>query len=122
MHETNALGLVGFGRVWHFAFLGPVEEIPLPPMEARLFGVVGSGGGLLRRGLPGGLGGNLLGLVVLIISNEEASGGTVRAGDDLVELVGRIVDKIDGLVVLVRGDGRVLTLEDLGDVHRVGDT
>ena len=31
------LGLVGFGRVWNFDFLGPEEEISLSTIEARLF-------------------------------------------------------------------------------------
>jgi hypothetical protein len=76
-----------------------------------LFGVVS--GGVLRRGLLGWLGSSLLGLVVFVVHDKEARRGTVCAGDDLAELVSGIVDKINSLVVLVRGDGRALALEDL---------
>ena len=76
---------------------------------------------MLRGGLLRCPGGNLLGLVILIISYKEASGGTVCAGDDLLEFVSGVIDKIGGLVVLVQGDQRILTSEDLVDFHWVGE-
>ena len=93
----------------HFAFIGPEEEIPRTLIDAGYLGGGRLGGGGVLVALLGSYLGHhqgklLLGLLVLVVGNEEADGGTVRAGDDLVELVSGAIDKINGLVVLVRGD------------------
>ena len=121
VHEADAFGLVGLRRVRHLTLLGPEEEIALATIDAGLLGVRGCRGSELGRRLPGCLGGDLLGLVMLVIGYEETGGGTVGARDDLVELVSGVIDKVDGLVVLVGRDRRVLASEDLVHIHGVGD-